>query len=193
MSNSKFASAAIAYFAESGLDPTAERVLNLSAVAMKVNTESQAVQQRVDDVGNRLMSMLRAWEQQQYQYQQTVQNNLYNYLEQVERNLLVHQQNTLGIVSTRILSPLLEHGLRGTIDSYMTRALTERVLLKVRNKDESEWEGQSQNHDQAREKKLEDIMKKLANLPAPAAAVLTQVPLAVATPARGPGPIKKGA
>lgn len=191
LSKREFVSAAVAYFAETGLDPTKERVQGLATVSVKVGTEAKATREHNADIGNRLMGLLRAWEQQQYQYWQTVQGGLFNYLEQIEANLLRNQENTAGALGSRMLVPLLEHGIKGAVDSYMARTLAERVLLKVRGKEESEWAGTTQNSDIFRDQQVMAILHEVAAVPQPTAAALSKKPQAVAVPARVPLPKKK--
>lgn len=62
ISKTKYANAAVAYFAETGLNPTKERPHGLANVSSKVAQETLAVKELNVEIGNRLISIIRGWE-----------------------------------------------------------------------------------------------------------------------------------
>ncbi len=130
-----FAGAAIAFFAESGLDPTAERPVGLANVSDKVSIETKAVRVQNADIGNRLISIIRTWEKTLYGFLQVQQTGTLNYLEQIENTIMRHQVD----VETSLLSPMLELMVKGNIEAYMGRMIGEKTNLVVRNKPEADW------------------------------------------------------
>jgi hypothetical protein len=147
MSKVKYASAAIAFFAESGLDPTAERPAGLADVNSKVSIETRAVRVQNADIGNRLIGIMRTWEKALYGFLQQQQAGTLNYLEQIENNIIRHQV----AVETSFLSPLVELVIKGGQDSYIARMLTERVHIKMTGKEDSSSEASNKHYNAQRD------------------------------------------
>lgn len=150
VSNSKYASAAIAFFAESGLDPTAERPAGLAHLGEKVADETKMVRKQNTEIGNRLIGLLRTWEKNQYVFLQQQQQGMLNYLEQIENNIIRHQV----AIETSFLSPLVELVIRGNQESYITRLLAEEIQLKVMGKTENTFEAMHLHYTAQRDDKV---------------------------------------
>jgi hypothetical protein len=192
MSKSKYASAAIAFFAESGLDPTAERPEGLAGIGRKVDKETLAVRQQNVDIGNRLIGIIRGWEKNLYGFmqQQQVATNLY--LENIESNLLKHQV----AVETNFLVPMLEQIITGSKDAYIGRGVSTRVYLQMTTNSQDSWNGQNNRFSSERDEMLVTELQKVAKShpmqpfrPTPKPGI-TQIPAkpVAATPAATPAP-----
>ncbi|QKG55087.1 hypothetical protein [Hymenobacter sp. BRD67] len=117
LSKRAYASAAVAYFATTGLNPTKEQPKGLASVALKVDEETLAIRAQNVDIGNRLISLLRGWERNLYSFLQQQQQTTYDYLEQIEANMLQHQ----GTVETILLAPMVEQLFKVNLEAFITR------------------------------------------------------------------------
>lgn len=135
ITNGEYTSAAIAYFAETGLNPTAERPAGLADVNSKVSIETRAVRVQNADIGNRLIGIMRGWEKSLYGFLQQQQAGTLNYLEQIENNILRHQVS----VETSFLSPMIELMVKTNVETYMGRIVGEKTNLQVMGKPQSDW------------------------------------------------------
>ncbi|RZJ88354.1 MAG: hypothetical protein EOO60_11180 [Hymenobacter sp.] len=130
LSKAKYASAAIRYFAENGLDPTKAGVSEMAQLRTLVGESTYEIRKQNVDIGNRLVAILRTWEANQYKFMQTQQGGIFGYLEDIEANILNHQV----AVESRVLAPLLERLVRTGVETHMNRVLTEILLLKLDDK-----------------------------------------------------------
>ena len=62
----KYASAAIAYFAATGLDPTKEQPKGLANVSSKVDEVERNVRTQNHEIGTRLIQIIRTWDVRAY-------------------------------------------------------------------------------------------------------------------------------
>ena len=62
ITNTKYTAAAVAYFVENGLDPTADRSHGGAQIERRVAEETRVVRVHTADVGNRLVVIIRTWE-----------------------------------------------------------------------------------------------------------------------------------
>ena len=129
LKNGEYASAAIAFFAEAGLDPTKEQTQGLAGVNAKVDKETLAVRAQNVEIGNRLMSIIRGWEKDLYTFMQQQQQTTYGYMEQIESNILQHQV----MVETNLLAPMVEALFKSNIEAFITRGLASQLFLKAVN------------------------------------------------------------
>jgi hypothetical protein len=196
MSKTKYASAAIAFFAESGLDPTAERPGGLADVNAKVSIETLAVRRQNADIGNRLMGIMRTWEKSLYGFLQEQQAGTLSYLEQIENNIIQHQV----AVESELLAPMVELIISGSVEAQTARLYGVRTHLHVTGKkEESAW---AVENDTVRTQRINEVKKRLrefietnnVNVSAPGRASKPEVPevpkvvLSVPTPvAPAPG------
>ena len=135
MSKTKYASAAIAFFAENGLDPTKERPAGLAEITATVTKEARTTRVQQVEIGNRTISILRAWEKALYGFLQQQQGGTLNYLEQIENDILRHQV----ALETNFLSPMVEMMVKSNIEIYINRVLTERTNLRVSGSEQAGW------------------------------------------------------
>lgn len=185
MSKGKFASAAIAYCAELGIDPTAERVEGIASVARKVEAGVANVRTHNADIGNRIYALTRGFEKTLYQFMQQQQHATYAYMEAVESNLLRH----LVALETNLLNPMIEEIVKGTVEAHVGRIIGERAYLKVTGRAPEEWSGQhakfSGERDQIVVANLREFIKD-HKVPVPRSSIkpgATPVPAKPAAPA----------
>ncbi|MGI4873070.1 MAG: hypothetical protein ACRYFX_18075 [Janthinobacterium lividum] len=126
ISKSRYASAAISYFAQSGLDPTSQEMNGLISVRKKVGEDGQNTRKWMADVGNRIVAIVRAFEGILYKLLQGQQANTFAYLERIEANILAHQVE----VESRVLAPMLERIVKANVESFMNRRLLEILILR---------------------------------------------------------------
>ena len=81
MSKTKYANAAVAYFAESGFNPTAAQGETLASFSNRQKEEGRACRQQTVDVGNRLVAIMRTWEKANYAFMQQLQAGTVNHME----------------------------------------------------------------------------------------------------------------
>jgi predicted DNA-binding protein len=81
ITKSKFASAAIAYFIDNGLDPLKAGVSELAQLRTLVGETTYEIRKQNVDIGNRLVAIMRTWEANQYKFMQTQQGGIVGYLE----------------------------------------------------------------------------------------------------------------
>ncbi|WP_157530913.1 hypothetical protein [Hymenobacter norwichensis] len=182
MSKRKYANAAIAYFAETGLDPTKERPHGLANVSAKVSHETLAVRQQNADIGNRLISILRGWEKTLYGFLQQQQAGTVNYLQQIESNLLAHQV----AVETSYLAPMVEQLFKVNLEAFVIRDFAVQLFAKAQNMPASSADTQMQLVTNGRDQQLATAVRefiKTNNVPTPTLSPKPQVP---ATPAKLP-------
>lgn len=188
ISNIDYASAAIAYFATNGLDPTSQETQGLISVQAKMSEVSLEIRKQNVDIGNRLVAILRAWEANQYKFLQAQQNGVFEYLENIEANIL----NNQGAMESRVLAPLLQRVVRNGVEAHLTRMLTEMLLLKFGDKDypfsTAKLKGTNADYDEQRDRQLVRELRKLLEDTPSATPTLTQKP-AIAVPVIG-APVK---
>lgn len=123
----RFASAAITYFAETGLDPTAERPKGLHDLGTQMSKQMRASEILNLDIANQLFSLLQGWEKNLYEFLQQQQGATLNYLEQIENNLLRHQV----AVESNLIAPLAEQLCRVNLEATTTRGLATQLVVEV--------------------------------------------------------------
>lgn len=138
ISNAKFASAAILYFTESGLDPTAERPQGLASISRKVEAGVDTVRTQNNDIGNRLYALVRGFERTLYAFMQQQQLATYTYMESIESNL----QHHLVALETTILEPMMEELFKAKLESFVRRIVGERTFLKAAALPAADWKAQ---------------------------------------------------
>ncbi|MDF7815453.1 hypothetical protein [Hymenobacter sp. YC55] len=182
LTNGEYVSAAIAYFAETGLDPTKERPHGLANVTAKVSQETLAVRQQNVEIGNRVISILRGWEKTLYGFLQQQQAGTLNYLQQIESNILGHQVQ----VESTLLAPMVEQLFKVNLEAFITRGLTSQLLVKSTNQPEGSYQRQMDTSNNGRDQQLALLMRefiKTNNVDKPK---LSPKPTVPATPAKAP-------
>jgi len=124
MSKTKYANAAITYFAENGLDPTAERAQGLGALGKQVSADTREVRVQSAEIGTRIIAVIRSWERNLYDFLQQQELSRKNHLELVESTILQHQV----LVETNLLGPMVEALFKTNLEAFIGRALTVEVL-----------------------------------------------------------------
>ena len=182
MSKSKYASAAIAYFAERGLNPTVELPQNLADVRKVVIQEARTTRVQQVEIGNRMIAINKTWEKALYEFLKMLQGGTLNYLEQIESDILRHQV----AIETNYLSPMVEMLLTAKAEAYLARVIGERTNLRVRGKEDSEWAAATKAINDERDQKVMGQVRefiKTNSVPAPKLASKPQLP---AVPVRVP-------
>ncbi len=178
----EYASAAIAYFAETGLDPTQERPQGLASVSAKVSQETRAVREQNVDIGNRLISILRGWERTLYGFLQQQQGGTLNYLERIEENILAHQVQ----VESSLLAPMVEQLFKVNLEAFITRGLTADLLVKSSNLPASSYEQQMELSTNGRDQQLATALREFIKTNSVAKPNLSPKPQVPAAPAKAP-------
>jgi len=156
MNNAEYASAAIAYFAKSGLDPREEHLLDGPLTRSKISEGVANVRAHNADIGNRLFALTRGFEKTMYLFMQQQEHNMNVYLEGIEGNLM----RRLVSMEANLLLPLVEHVLRGAGDAYIGRSLGERIYLELLKKPASLWDEQNEKLTGEREQSLVAELRK---------------------------------
>jgi len=133
VSKQKYASAAIAYFAQTGIDPTKEQPKGLANVSVKVDQSELAVRKQNHEIGTRLIQIIRTWEKNLYTFLQQQQAANNNYLAHIETNVLQHQVT----VESNLLAPMVEHLFRVNQEATTTRGLATRLFIEATKKPDS--------------------------------------------------------
>lgn len=140
MTKGEYASAAIAYFTENGLDPRQDHT-SLEAISKQMKdgfallgvavTDGVAnVRIHNADIGNRLYAIVRNFEKTLYAFQHQQQLTTYSYMESIESNLLRH----LVAIDSDVFQPLFEHLFRTEQEAFITRSMAARIYLKLIDK-----------------------------------------------------------
>ena len=177
-----YASAAIAYFAESGLNPEAAQGETLASFSNRQKEEGRANRQQTVDVGNRLISIMRTWEKANYAFMQQLQAGTVNHMEQIESNLL---QQLVGLESSYFV-PLVEMIMKSNIETFFGRVIGEKMDLRVRGKEDSEWAEPHKRLNEHRDKQLVDLMRDFIKNNRLEKPTLSPKPQALALPVRAP-------
>lgn len=199
VSKTQYASAAIAYFAESGLDPTKEQRLGFAGVAEKVAVVEQNVRTQNHEIGTRLVQIIRTWEKNLYLFLQQQQAASNNYLAFIESNILQHQVT----VETNLLSPMVEAVFRVNQEATTTRGLATRLFIEATQKPDTvrkpaeRYQDQKAQLDSERDLLLTNQMREFLKTnpvplpkpsPKPAVTPVPARPVAPASPAPGTAP-----
>lgn len=182
MSKTKYASAAIAFFAENGLDPTKERPAGLAEITATVTKEARTTRVQQVDIGNRTISILRAWEKALYGFLQQQQGGTLNYLEQIENDILRHQV----ALETNFLSPMVEMMVKSNIEIYINRVLTERTNLRVSGSEQTAWAEANRGLNEERDQKIVVQMREFIKTNGVPVPKLTPKPQVPALPPKAP-------
>ena len=188
VSKSKYASAAIAYFAETGLDPTKERLHGLANVSSKVAEETLAVRHQNVEIGNRLIAILRGWEKTLYGFLQQQQAGTLNYLQQIESNILAHQVQS----ESTYLSPMVEQMFRVNLEANTTRNLAARLFVEATQKPDTvkkpaeRFQDQRAALDRERDEMLTTQLREFIKTDSVSKPTLSAKPQVPAIPAKAP-------
>ncbi|RSK43166.1 BfmA/BtgA family mobilization protein [Hymenobacter rigui] len=182
MSKGKYASAAIAYFAENGLDPTKAAAQSFAHVTKTVAQEARSIRVQNVDIGNRLIAIIRTFEKSLYGFMQQQQGGSLNYLEQIESGILRHQV----ALETNYLMPLVEMLVQTNVEANTGRTIGEHTNLAVTRKNDSDWAALNKAFNEDRDQKVVVKMREFIknhNVPVPTLAPKPAVP---AVPPKAP-------
>lgn len=130
LSRQDYASAAIGYFAETGLDPRKMAKASLAKIENRVVQEAYDVREHNANIGNRLVSIIRTFERNIGTLVQQQQAGTFKYLEAIERNILTYLVN----IEENLFSTILERVLSNGIESHMSRIILQTISLQLKNK-----------------------------------------------------------
>ena len=200
MSNAKFASVAITYFTQNGLDPTQDHTSleelsqqmkeGFAKLGVGVTDGVANVRAHNADIGNRLFALTRNFEKTLYAFEQQQQLATYSYLELIESNLLRH----LVQIDSDVFQPIMEHLLRTEQEAFITRGLATRIMLHLRNESQVLGAQNAKFTDEREEVLVTKLREYLQNhkLPTPQPnrrPGATVVPTKPASPAATPAPV----
>lgn len=177
ITNGEYASAAIAYFAESGLDPTKEQRLGFAGVAEKVAVVEQNVRNQNHEIGTRLIQIIRTWEKNLYAFMQQQQATTYNYMELIESNILQHQVT----VESNTLAPMVEALFKSNIEAFITRSFASQLYLTSTSQPAENFPKQMERSNEERDIQLTTQMREHLKT--------NSVPLPKPTPRRAVTPV----
>jgi hypothetical protein len=185
MNNAEYASAAIAYFAKSGLDPREEHLLDGPLTRSKISEGVANVRAHNADIGNRLFALTRGFEKTMYLFMQQQEHNMNVYLEGIEGNLM----KRLVLMEDSLLQPLVERVLRGNQEAHLGRGIGMLIYQAMSEKSPS-WGDQNKIYTKELEENLAKELKEfMTDHPIPPAKS-TKRPAATPVPAATPLPPK---
>ncbi len=156
VSKIKYANAAVAYFAESGMDPTKERPLGLASISSKVSEETLKIREQNVEHGHRLISIIRGWEKNLYGFMQQQQLSTNTYLELIESNILRHQV----LVESNLLAPMVEQVVTAKTEARLARVVGEHSHLKIMGLPLTDLAWVTDDHDEVRDRDVTEQMRK---------------------------------
>lgn len=130
MTKSDFASAAVAYFTENGLDPRTTSRFSLAKIESSILNETFDVREHTATIGNRLVGVIRTFERNMGTLFQQQQGGTFRYLESIERNILSYLVN----LEENLFNTILERMVRGNVQNHINRVLLQSLSLKLDDK-----------------------------------------------------------
>ena len=185
LSKAKFTAAAINYFIENGLDPTADRSHGGAQTERRVAEETREVRIHTAEVGNRLVAIIRTWEKQLYGFMLGQTAAVVNYIEQVESNVLRHQTD----VEMHLLAPMLESVMRGSEEAWMGRTIGERIQYAGDKPSLEQQKETTRTNTRERDEQLVKLMRTYLEAHTIAAPVMTPKPAPMSVPVVPPKPV----
>jgi len=157
ITNGEYASAAIAYFAGSGLDPTKGRPQELANLSSKMGQDMLKLWMQNMENSDGIVSVIRGWEKNLYGFMQQQQMSLNTYLERIESNVLRHQV----LVESNLLAPMVEQVVTAKIEAELNRAILERLYTELGKNNALSFEDAHQRHMEVRDKHLVNELREL--------------------------------
>ena len=185
LSKTEFASAAVAYFVENGLNPTADRSHGGAQIERRVAEETREGRLQTAEVGNRLVAIIRTWEKQLYGFMLGQTAAVVNYIEQVESNVLRHQTD----VEMHLLAPMLEAVMRGSEEAWMGRTIGERIQYAGDKPSLEQQKETTRTNTRERDEQLVKMMRTYLEAHTIAAPVMTPKPAPMSIPVVQPRPV----
>ena len=192
VSSTKYASAAIAYFTERGLDPISNHQREGVVIQAKVDKRADQLQEQITTLGDRLFGFMKQQERNMYTYFGNQQKALFFFLQKQENSLFNH----LSEQEQKVFVPLLQEVVRGATDAFIARRLGEQIVLRQQNAFDK-WLGwhqeQNESHQQMTTKRLTEIASANVKPPlertAPPALTTTPIKPPTAPPAASTTPV----
>jgi hypothetical protein len=131
MPKSRYASAAISYFAERGLNPVTDRQREGTVIQQRIDKRAGMLEQQITTLGNRLFGFLQTHEKNMYTFLQGQQRALFSYLQKQEGSLFQY----LTEQEQQLYAPMLEQIVRGATDAFIARRLGEQIVLRQQGKE----------------------------------------------------------
>lgn len=187
ISASEYASAAIRYFAERGLNPVTNH-----------EREGAVIQRRIGDLeklvvtlGDRLFGWLT-------QHEKNLNKDLFGYLRGHEKANFEYQKNqTLSVhqhlndLEDSFLGPLMREAILGSVESFFARRITEQIMLKVSGFDvKKEYSARHEELNNKRDVRVEEKITEFLMAMAPTHSEQLDVPAATPVPERKSAPRK---
>lgn len=181
LTNSTYASAAISYFAERGLNPVSDREREGMVIQAKIDAHQATTEKMITSLGNRLFGWLT-------QHEKNLNSDLFGFLRGHEKALFsylevqdkyVHEH--LADQEEMFLLPLMRELLITNVEALFSRRLGEQIILKVLGRELSEYPAKHKEFNQKRDvdakKRLDDFVESLSPAPQPAAAKPQPTPI----------------
>lgn len=180
----KFASAAIAYCVAAGINPLDEQVTSLASLGLKVEAGVASVRAHNADIGNRLFALTRSFEKTVYLFMQQQEHNTNLYLEGIEGNIM----RRLVSMEENLLSPLIEHVMRGAEDALIGRGFAARVYLELMKQPADSWQRHNDKLTEERDGQLVAALRKFMTSHTTPPAKSTRRPAATPVPPKPVAP-----
>lgn len=144
MTATEYASAAITYFADSGINPVTEREREGMAIQGKIHD----LEKVVTTLGNRIFGWLTQHEKNTFGYLRGHEKTLFEYLQKQEQNVHEH----LGDQEELFLAPLIREVMMTNLDARDGRNLALQAYMKLLGRDvEKEFLAKAHQHDLRRD------------------------------------------
>ena len=187
LSKRQYASAAVVFFAENGLNPAVERPFGLAAVESKVGKESKNTQNHNAEIGNRVIAIMRGFERNSYDFHRQHEVSQAVYFEKMERNILQYLVN----IENKMLKPMIEELFKCNIETFYTRGLCEQIFLQVLGEKQSDWGDRNDEATIDRNKRLVVQLKEFVGTNTIPIPTLTERPVITPVPAIIKAPISE--
>lgn len=129
LTNSVYATAAVSYFSERGLNPVTEREREGTVIQGRIDKRSDRLEQQIASLGNRLFGFLQTHEKNLYAQLNLQQKALFKLLAEQENSLFRY----LTEQEANVLGPLLVEVIRGATDAFIARRVGEQIILRIQN------------------------------------------------------------
>lgn len=146
---SEYASAAVTYFAQRGLDP----VKNQEREGIVIQDKISELERVVNSLGNRLFGWLTQHEKNTAGFLKGHEKTLFTYLQAMDQNIHEH----LSGQEESLLLPMFQELVLNNIEALYGRRLGEQIMLKVLGRDLKEYPAK---HREFNEKRDLDVTKR---------------------------------
>lgn len=185
LTNSEYASAAVGYFTERGLNPVSDRQREGTVIQQRIDKRATALEQQITTLGNRLFGFLQTHEKNLYGFLQGQQKTLFSYLQKQEGSLYQY----LTEQEQQLYAPMLEQIVRGATDAFIARRLGEQIVLRQQGQEafDNHYVQVHANQTQERDLLVKQALVEITQGNPSPATLPTTPPALTAAPAK-PGP-----